>query len=34
MDGLISAPIAIAGFFILPDLPEITKAFYLTDKVR
>ncbi|KAK7719491.1 hypothetical protein SLS57_005689 [Botryosphaeria dothidea] len=34
MDGLISAPIAIAGFFILPDLPEITKAFYLTDKDR
>lgn len=28
MDGVISLPIAIAGFFMLPDLPEITRAWY------
>jgi putative NADH-flavin reductase len=25
--GIISLPIAIAGFFVLPDVPEITKAW-------
>jgi ACS family pantothenate transporter-like MFS transporter len=30
MDGLISLPICISGFFLIPDLPENTRAFYLT----
>jgi ACS family pantothenate transporter-like MFS transporter len=30
IDGIISVPIAILGFFALPDLPEISKPFYLT----
>ncbi|RMZ68350.1 MFS transporter Liz1 Seo1 [Pyrenophora seminiperda CCB06] len=30
VDGIISLPIAILGFFALPDLPEISKPFYLT----
>ena len=30
MDGLISLPICIAGCFMIPDLPENTRAFYLT----
>lgn len=30
MDGVISAPICLAGFFLIPDLPENTRAFYLT----
>ncbi|KAI1804679.1 MFS general substrate transporter [Daldinia bambusicola] len=34
MDGIISLPICIAGFFILPDLPENTKAFYLNEDDR
>lgn len=34
MDGIISAPICLAGFFLLPDLPENTRAFYLTENVR
>ncbi|KKY21995.1 putative pantothenate transporter liz1 [Phaeomoniella chlamydospora] len=34
MDGVISAPIAIAGFFLLPDLPENTRAFYLSETDR
>ncbi|KAL9111893.1 MAG: hypothetical protein Q9227_003743 [Pyrenula ochraceoflavens] len=29
VDGIISLPIALAGFVILPDVPENTKAFYL-----
>ncbi|CAK4007265.1 major facilitator superfamily transporter [Lecanosticta acicola] len=29
MDGIISAPIALAGLFLIPDLPENSKAFYL-----
>lgn len=29
MDGVISLPIAIAGIFLIPDLPENTRAFYL-----
>jgi ACS family pantothenate transporter-like MFS transporter len=31
MDGLISAPIAIAGFWLIPDLPEDSRAFYLNE---
>jgi ACS family pantothenate transporter-like MFS transporter len=34
MDGIISAPICLAGFFLLPDLPENSRAFYLTENVR
>ncbi|OTA82932.1 hypothetical protein M434DRAFT_378757 [Hypoxylon sp. CO27-5] len=34
MDGIISLPICIAGFFILPDLPENTRAFYLNESDR
>jgi len=30
MDGLISLPICITGFFLIPDLPENTRAFYLS----
>ena len=30
MDGVISTPIAIAGFFLIPDVPEITRAFYIS----
>jgi ACS family pantothenate transporter-like MFS transporter len=30
MDGIISLPICLAGFFLIPDLPENTRAFYLT----
>ncbi|KAI1137130.1 MFS general substrate transporter [Hypoxylon sp. FL0543] len=34
MDGIISLPICIAGFFVLPDLPENTRAFYLNESDR
>lgn len=30
IDTVISLPIAISGFFFLPDLPEITRAWYFT----
>lgn len=30
MDGVISFPICCAGFFLIPDLPENSRAFYLT----
>lgn len=30
MDGVISVPIAIAGLWLIPDSPDITRAFYLT----
>lgn len=30
IDGVISLPIAIAGYVVLPDVPEITRAPYLT----
>lgn len=30
VDGIISLPIALAGYWILPDVPEISKPFYLT----
>ncbi|TVY83996.1 Pantothenate transporter liz1 [Lachnellula suecica] len=34
MDGVISIPIALWGFFGIPDLPHTTKAFYLNAKDR
>ena len=34
IDGVISLPIAIAGFFVLPDVPEICRAPYLSKKVN
>ncbi|KAI1856789.1 hypothetical protein JX265_011430 [Neoarthrinium moseri] len=34
MDGVISLPICLAGFFLLPDLPENTRAFYLNENDR
>ncbi|KAF2421055.1 putative MFS transporter Liz1/Seo1 [Tothia fuscella] len=30
VDGIISLPVALAGYFVLPDLPEISKPFYLS----
>ena len=33
MDGVISMPIAIAGYFFLPDLPETSRARYFTAEV-
>jgi len=30
MDGVISTPICLAGFFMIPDSPENTRAFYIT----
>ncbi|KAF7563921.1 hypothetical protein G7046_g184 [Stylonectria norvegica] len=30
IDAIISLPIAVAGFFFFPDVPEITRAFFLT----
>lgn len=30
MDGIISLPIAVLGFVFLPDMPEITRAWYFT----
>ena len=33
IDGVISAPIALSGFFILPDVPEISSPWYLSKKV-
>ncbi|KAL1632576.1 hypothetical protein SLS56_003475 [Neofusicoccum ribis] len=30
VDGIISLPIALAGYSVLPDVPEISKPFYLT----
>jgi len=34
VDGIISLPIALLGYFVLPDIPEIAKPFYLTKEVR
>ncbi|EXJ91869.1 hypothetical protein A1O3_00419 [Capronia epimyces CBS 606.96] len=31
MDGVISLPIAIASFFLLPDYPEISRVWYLNE---
>jgi hypothetical protein len=33
IDGVISLPIALAGFFVLPDVPEISRAFYFSKAV-
>jgi MFS transporter, ACS family, pantothenate transporter len=33
IDGVISLPIAIAGYFVLPDVPEICRAPYLSKEV-
>ena len=33
VDGIISLPIALAGFLFIPDVPETTRAFYLTQDV-
>jgi ACS family pantothenate transporter-like MFS transporter len=33
VDGIISLPIALTGFWLLPDVPEIAKPWYLTGKV-
>lgn len=30
--GVISLPIGIAGYFLIPDFPETTRAFYITPK--
>lgn len=32
VDGVISTPICLAGLFLIPDLPENTRAFYLSDE--
>jgi ACS family pantothenate transporter-like MFS transporter len=34
MDGVISVPICILGFFLIPDLPENSRAFYLSKEHR
>ncbi|KXN86384.1 Pantothenate transporter liz1 [Leucoagaricus sp. SymC.cos] len=34
IDGIITLPIAFYGYFIFPDLPQTTKAFYLTEEER
>lgn len=34
MDGVISLPIALAGFWLYPDFPHNTKAFYLKEEDR
>ncbi|KAI8681080.1 MFS domain-containing protein [Fusarium keratoplasticum] len=34
IDGIITVPTAIFGFFFFPDLPEITEAPYLDEKER
>lgn len=34
IDGIITCPIAIFGFFYFPDIPEITEAPYLDEKER
>lgn len=31
VNTIMSLPIAIAGFFVFPDVPEITRAFWLTE---
>ncbi|EKV15709.1 hypothetical protein PDIG_13910 [Penicillium digitatum PHI26] len=34
IDGVISLPVAISGFFILPDVPEISDPWYLSKEAR
>lgn len=33
IDGVISLPVAISGFFVLPDVPEISNPWYLSKEV-
>ena len=33
IDGIITLPIALYGYLVFPDVPAITKAFYLTEEV-
>jgi hypothetical protein len=33
MDGVISLPVAFAGFFIYPDFPSNTRVWYINEKV-
>ncbi|KAJ5584835.1 uncharacterized protein N7459_004635 [Penicillium hispanicum] len=32
IDGIISIPVAITGFFVLPDVPEISNPWYLSEE--
>lgn len=34
IDGLLTIPVALYGFFLFPDTPHTTKAFYLSDEER
>jgi hypothetical protein len=34
IDGVISLPVAISGFFVLPDVPEISNPWYLSEQVK
>ncbi|KAG7097118.1 hypothetical protein E1B28_004496 [Marasmius oreades] len=34
IDGIITLPVALYGFWIFPDVPAMTKAFYLSDEER
>lgn len=34
IDGVISLPIALSGFWMIPDVPEIANPWYLTEEVR
>ena len=34
IDGIITLPIALYGFFVFPNTPTTTSAFYLSEKVR
>jgi hypothetical protein len=33
MDGVISLPVALGGFYFIPDLPENSRAPYFTQEV-
>lgn len=33
INGAIAFPMALAGYFIIPDVPEITNSWFLTEKV-
>lgn len=33
MDGVISLPVAFAGYYFIPDIPENTRAPYLKEEV-
>ncbi len=34
VDGVISLPIALSGFFAIPDFPHNTRAWYINKDVR